>query len=380
MASKGQRGGNRPCLRSPVLLLFASCLLVFTLLTISPVRHPVAQASWEVISRHGKALITPFTPHIEQQHDDLYRPHSAPDVPTTSSPSLPSTDYPLKSFLADRLEQPGTKRPEKLWLTVADGRYIDQVLSHLTTFLGKLNAHSSSHHHELLILCLDADCISSSAKRGWLAYGGYAEESWPDRGPQGMGKVQWVKTRGMGDVLQAGYAALFVDGDVFFRANPFEQGLFLPLSDKSWDVQVQDEGHKNQLNIGASALPSPCLPLRRRPGTLRCRLYAIIDGVGVERGGGSAAAARRVGPGARRCRFSEPVYADRRRTGPLQRRFGQRHPPPVTIWCNAHALRSAARSSRPHLAASTRLGLSLRLDVPARVGLAPYDLQRHRPA
>jgi hypothetical protein len=53
----------------------------------------------------------------------------------------------------------------------------------------------------------------------------------------------------MADLLGAGYATLFVDGDVFFRSDPFDE-LFLPLADDSWDVQVQNEGHLNQLNIG----------------------------------------------------------------------------------------------------------------------------------
>lgn len=49
-------------------------------------------------------------------------------------------------------------------------------------------------------------------------------------------------------MAEAGYPALWADGDVFFKNNPFE--FMLPMSHPNWDFQVTDEEAANWVNIG----------------------------------------------------------------------------------------------------------------------------------
>lgn len=74
---------------------------------------------------------------------------------------------------------------------------------------------------------------------------------------------------GLSKVLEAGYHLIFFDADVFFRWDVFE--YMKGLDDASWDMQIQEESHRNFVNTGASLFS-----LRRaaRPTSSRVHLHA----------------------------------------------------------------------------------------------------------
>jgi hypothetical protein len=217
------------------LLLGLGALLLVVLLTFSSSTvkdSAVAQAGWAALSRGESILRNDLPPSLDRrptgkgrqrppvyvdpdEAKELYQPHSAQGVDTTSSVALSSSDYSLAHFLADRLEQPGISKPDKLWLTIADANYCREVLNHLARFLGRLNAKALGEEqpasrrikgpqpHDLLVLCLDEGCVDYCAGKGWLAYGGYVREPFPTAGEKGMGQAQWIKSRSGRSALAA---------------------------------------------------------------------------------------------------------------------------------------------------------------------------------
>lgn len=130
----------------------------------------------------------------------------------------------------------------------------------MARYLSSLPSRPALPTHDLLVLCIDLECVEEANRIGALGYAGFVDD--PAK-PEFVRKDTHAKANGLAQVLRAGYHVVFADADVFFKRDVFE-GL-KGIEDPSWDLQIQvrslplvgicadvaqDESHRGFVNTG----------------------------------------------------------------------------------------------------------------------------------
>jgi hypothetical protein len=147
----------------------------------------------------------------------------------------------LQAFLSER----GFSNREHLLVTLADESYMDTFIRHTHAAIRRTIPDG-----RFLVLCTDQPCVNVCNRDGIYAYGGYMAQADADAGLRDQDRIGFVKFQAAIDLVRAGHAFVFMDGDVGIREDPM--GYMLSLDDPSWDLAAQDNGEQTslQINIG----------------------------------------------------------------------------------------------------------------------------------
>jgi hypothetical protein len=142
---------------------------------------------------------------------------------------------PLAQFLKAHVGSPLVKpQGRAVWFTLGDATYVRKAVSHMAIYLAALPPRAALPTHDLVVLCIDVDCIEASQAIGVLGYGGFVDDA---EKPEFVRPDTWAKANGLAQALEAGYHVVFADADVFFKHDVFDH--MKPLDDPTFDIQIQ---------------------------------------------------------------------------------------------------------------------------------------------
>ncbi|GAA97366.1 uncharacterized protein L969DRAFT_74430 [Mixia osmundae IAM 14324] len=246
---------SRSRLRSTRALyqIILGILCIFVLI-VAATRSEIASSFTSLGSRTSAWLHSPIAHRIRYERYDF----------STLQAGGRNSRMSLADFLKDRMGPPDPSLP--LWVTMSGGIYITEAIPHLRIVLERLANGTMPHSkprsdgrkdpvvtpvprqgrgtQPFMVLCLDEQCMEQCRIQGYMAYF-YDNHV----GSKHYTDIGYQKSRMMYEVASAGYATLFIDGDVYLRNDPFE--FMLPVDDASVDIQIQDDvSNGDQLNIG----------------------------------------------------------------------------------------------------------------------------------
>ncbi|BGP35592.1 hypothetical protein JCM10296v2_007433 [Rhodotorula toruloides] len=289
-------------------VVYLAAGLALVLILVVSARHPRATNAlgrakgWVaggLFGSHEEEWVRPV--HVERRGNVSLEQYLA-DIGFSRFPLSPDERGAPPSSLASNASSPLSPPPPPydsasnrnvVLLTLATAKYLPPI--HAWALRAReldLGGKGARADENVVVLCLDEECLDEAERRGLRAYGGYRESVYGERVPPiGVGQeaplrrrivldkregaqgglerghfMSYVKLRALWEINRAGFASLFSEADTILTADPFQwmRPMSLALGDVERAVAASADLARNSSAANSTNDSAELSPLQQQ--------------------------------------------------------------------------------------------------------------------